>query len=386
VLIKESKGDIMNILNIMWKEIKQNLRDRKAMCMMVLFPIVLILILGTALAGNFDNSNAFKGTSVIYSVNGSGELAQGFKGLINNEKELGIKFTEAKNENEGLDEVKNSNYSAFIIVDANANDIKLYKNSKFNFNGSFIESVLNTFVQKYNVMIEIAKVNPTALGKINSDTMSNFINEVSLVEKRQPKAIDYYAVSMLTLILMYAASTSAASINGEKRTKTGSRILTAPVKKYEVLIGRILGDVLITSLQAAIVLIVSKYAVKAYWGQSGAMLPIIAVIFSEIIMAVSIGAGIAFSIKNEQLSYGLINTTIPFLVFLGGGYIPLDQFNNPVLNTICKISPIKWINDAIFEIIYNNNFSIVPKTLIITFTIAIIFIAASAMIFRKEAA
>lgn len=376
----------MNILIIMWKEIKQNFRDRRALCMMVLFPIVLIMILGTALAGGFDNSNAFKGTSVIYSVNGNGELVNGFKNLINNEKELGIKFTEAKNREEGLNGVKDRDYSAFILVDADTNNIKLYKNDRFNFSGSFIESVLNTFVQKYNVMMEIAKVNPTALGKISSKAMPNFVNEVSLARKRQPKAIDFYSVTMLTLILMYAANVSASSINAERRMKTSARMLTTPVKRHQVLIGRILGDVIITSIQAAIVLIVSKYVFKAYWGESGAMLPIIAVIFAEIIMTISLGAGLAFSIKNEQLSGGIINTITPFIVFLGGGYIPLDQFNNSFLNTLCKLSPIKWINDAIFEIVYNNNFSLVPKALTIALAISVIFITASAMLFRKEAA
>lgn len=50
----------MNILSIIIKEIKQNLKDKKAMCTMVLFPILLISILGMALNSAFENNTNLK--------------------------------------------------------------------------------------------------------------------------------------------------------------------------------------------------------------------------------------------------------------------------------------------------------------------------------------
>ncbi len=46
----------MNIIRIMRKEFKLNIRDFKANMMMILFPIVLIIILGTAFSTQFDRS------------------------------------------------------------------------------------------------------------------------------------------------------------------------------------------------------------------------------------------------------------------------------------------------------------------------------------------
>ena len=43
----------MKTLQIILKEIKRNIRDYKANTMMVLFPIVLIIILGAAFSGIF---------------------------------------------------------------------------------------------------------------------------------------------------------------------------------------------------------------------------------------------------------------------------------------------------------------------------------------------
>lgn len=46
----------MKILNILKKEILQNLRDKKSMLLMTLFPMLLITILGTVFSGNFAST------------------------------------------------------------------------------------------------------------------------------------------------------------------------------------------------------------------------------------------------------------------------------------------------------------------------------------------
>ena len=84
--------------------------------------------------------------------------------------------------------------------------------------------------------------------------------------KRKPNSTDYYSVTVLTMIIMYSSITGLSSIRKEKNLKTGNRILCSPAKKHEILIGKVMGCIVVTVIQALTVLLFSKLVLNAYWG------------------------------------------------------------------------------------------------------------------------
>lgn len=370
------------ILNLLRKEFTVGIRDKKANIMMVLFPIVLMVILGSALSGIFNGDVDLDEMKVIYTINGTGNLKEAFEGFIEHGEEMRILFTETTDVEEGKKSIKDIEYSAYVLVDESNNAIRLYKNERFNLEANLVEAVLNTFIQKYNVIFAIVEENPQLIPQSGESITSN-VNVNSIDEESKPSSMDYYAVTMLTLILMYASLTGHWSIKTERQLKTGSRVLVAPVKKYQILIGKLGGSILITILQMLVVIIVSKYILKANWGED--IITIIAVLLSQVVMAVSLGTGIAFVIKSESASMGLLNIIIPLFVFLGGGYMPLDVMGGTLVK-LSNLSPVKWMNQAIFRIIYNNDYSLVLTAVIINLAFAALFITASSVLYKKEAA
>ncbi len=69
----------MKILNIIKKEILENFRDRKAMFLMTLFPMLLITILGTVFSGNFASTINIPEINVMYSINKDVKIDKNFK-------------------------------------------------------------------------------------------------------------------------------------------------------------------------------------------------------------------------------------------------------------------------------------------------------------------
>jgi len=142
-----------------------------------------------------------------------------------------------------------------------------------------------------------------------------------------------------------------------------------------------MGSIGITIIQGLTVLFFSKWVLNAYWGTN--IMPIIAVVVSEAVMAVSVGVGVAFSIKREAITIGIINLVVPVMVALGGGYFPLEELGG-ILGKLSVISPVRWMNRAIFNAIYNNDFSLIPVAIIINLIIASLFIGIASAICRKE--
>jgi ABC-2 type transport system permease protein len=189
---------------------------------------------------------------------------------------------------------------------------------------------------------------------------------------------------MTTLIIMYAVGYGITTISSERNIKTGNRILSSPVRKHEVLIAKLAGGVFATSLQILTVLIVSKYIIGAYWGNH--IGTILLIFLSQVIMIISLGVGISFLIKNEAAASSLTSTAIPFLVFLGGGYVPLEQFGSKALLTVAKISPVRWTNDSILEAIFANSTSKAGTAIAINLAIAATFIIIASILYRREEA
>lgn len=373
----------MKIFSIAIKEIKQNLRNKRSISLMILFPIALIVILGAAFSEIMGQSSIDLGqTDVIYTIEGKGNISEGFSDLIKGLEGYNVKFTQTDDAEKAKASIQDSNYSCYILINENSKDIRLFKNERYNFNASFVEGILNTFVQRYNVINEVAKQNPSIISEIIKENNLKYISVESLDEKRQPRAVDYYGITMTTLIIMYASLTAGFGMNLEHTLKTGNRMLVSPVMKEEIFIGKVLGFLGITVLQIAIVVLFSKYVIKVQWGNHIGM--IILVLSSEILMSVSIGIAVSFFTKSEAAMSGILNLIIPIMIFLGGGYTPLEQLNSSIINNIANASPIKWVNDSILNIIYRNDFGKFIPSIAINVSIAIILLIISSILFRRE--
>lgn len=372
-----------NIGPVFIKELKHHLREKKANIMMILFPIALIVILGSALSSMFNTTKIeLDGVKVLYTNMGGSQLEQAFTGFIEQAGKMGVMFEETDDSNLGIEMVKQADYSCYVLLKDNPRVIRLYKNNRYNFEANLVETLLNAFVERYNAISEIARENPAALADVMDETDKEFYYIKSLDGKRKPTSTDYYSVAILTMVLMYSSIAGMSSIRMEKSLKTGNRILCSPVKKHEILIGKVMGCIMITILQSLMVFLFSKLILNAYWGDNIGV--IIAIIASEAILTVSFGTCIGFTIKNEGLSVGIINTVIPIIVMLGGGYVPLDTMGEFV-QKLSVVSPIKWTNQAIFRLIYNSDFSYVPVSIAVNLIISALLITVSSIVYRKEA-
>lgn len=370
----------MKILNILVKEIKENVRNIRSMALMILFPIVLMFVLGTALSGVFDNSSQFKDINVLYTQEGDPSLNSAFNTFLAKGQEIGIHFTQAEGVQQGIEGVQNGKYAGFIRVSESG--VQLYKNDRDAFKANLVETILGSFLQRYNAVATIAKVNPALVSQmVNQEgpASNQFVQLSSLGDRKQPSAMDYYAITMLTLITLYSAMTGAAAIKGERTLKTLNRLLCSPIRKDEILIGKILGALAITLLQALVVLAFSKIFLKTYWGDH--MGTVLMLVMSEIIMAVSLGMGIAFVTKNDK---EIINLLIPLIGFFGGGYIPIEALGGTV-QKLSGFSPLRWINQSLFSVVFSNDLSTVTTAILINLAVAAVFLVLSTWLFRKEA-
>jgi ABC-2 type transport system permease protein len=210
---------------------------------------------------------------------------------------------------------------------------------------------------------------------------TNFIKETSVNPNKQPGSMDYYAIVITSMIVLYGAMSSSSLIVGERVRRTADRLIASPVRKSEIFIGKVLGSLVSNSLCVLLVVLVSKLFFKANWGEHLGL--VFLVLLAEVIFAVSLGIGLSFLAKSSAAPKVMIMLFVQLASFFGGAYFKLE---NPegILKFITDLSPLTWINSALTKIIYANDFSAAIPALTITLAGAILFLLISIVSLQRR--
>lgn len=366
----------MNMLSIIINSVKLTLKNKAVLFLEILFPIVLIFVFGMVFNGTMDNSRNFKDIKIGYYNYGSnnvfGEIKkQGIK--------LGMEFYKDEKE-DAIKKVEDGKYTCFVEI--KNNEIYMYENDNDEFKISLVEGLMKTFVQRYNAIFKIAAVNMQALSSMNFKKIDmNLVKDVSINGKGTPGSMDYYAVTMLTYILIFSVTNGFYAMS--KRKEITNRIMCSPVKKRDVLLGKLLGNVVFSAIQIFVLIIFSKFAFKAYWGSNIDTVFFIAL--SEAAAVLCIGMAIGFISKN----FSEINTQVSIVGlvfgFLGGAFIPVNNMGK-TFKLISNISPIRLINDAVFNVIYESNFNKAFISITICMLTVLIFMVIMSVFYERRSA
>ena len=367
----------MNILNIAWKGIKKDFRDTKTLFFMLAFPIILILVLGTALSNTFTTSLPVDDLHVLYK-----DITKGgsFQQFITVAERSGIHFKKVTDKMDGKREVKQSTYDGYVEVTEKG--VQLYVNNGNSIKANILQGMLSAYVDKYNIASEIMKTAPDKLNSaFTSRDQSDFIMEASLNPNKEPGSMDYYAIVITTMIVLYGAMSASSLIVSERVRRTADRLIAAPVRKSEIFIGKVLGSLVSNGLSVILVILFSKLLFNANWGNHLGLVFI--VLLTEVVLAVSIGIGVSFLTKTNTAPQVIIMLFIQLSSFFGGAYFKIE---NPegIFKFITDLSPLTWMNSAMTKIIYANDFAAAIPAISINLIGAFLFLLVAIISLQRR--
>lgn len=344
----------MDILKIMKKEFLQNIRDYKVMLILMIMPLVIILILGVAISGAFNlDTVVLESLKVDYLIEGKeSSYSDDFEVMITGfiEEENQIKVIDI---NEGIRRVKDRDADAFVLLNTDTNKITLYANDKFNVNGSIIQITLENFVRQ-NHLSSVIKVE-----EISNDKL--YTSKISLSISEDASAMDYYGIAMSILFAFYGIPMAISSVIKEKRRETLDRILLSSVNRFEVVLGKTLGSILVSILQVTFVMVGTIVFFNVKWGN---VLYAWTMLVTMIFFATSMGVFFGFVFSNEGKAMGVINLLLVAFALFGGSYMPLRDLG--LFGEIGKfISPIWWNMNGLLSMIYNNSYNMLLQAMTI---------------------
>ncbi|NLO08244.1 MAG: ABC transporter permease [Clostridiales bacterium] len=364
------------MIHIILKETKEFLRDKSNVLIFLMFPVILVFLLGNLLS-KMDLAEEVIGEVRIHymiEVDAPSDVMaiDGYIQGVTDQKN--IIFEKSLDLDKSKELAGNDEITAVIVFTGNPMEIQIYEGTNRIKNES-ISAMMNGFSQINKAVNVVAKSNPKAL--MNSmDNEVDFIRQKDLGIKRT--MLDYYAITMMGVLCFMSIMLGAMCFMGERQDKTIRRLKLAPVNQVKLFLSKILGLLPQTLLQISILMVLSVLVVGANYASNfldNLYLFLMYLILSFTIIL--IGAVYGLFIKVNPMV-----TIMPILwtmMFLSGAYS-----KEVFIDGVTQVMPVYQVQEAAFDLALFGRYDKANKVIVVCIIISIIMLIIGAIGFSRR--
>ncbi|MCW3489519.1 ABC transporter permease [Dethiobacter alkaliphilus] len=369
----------MKIFSIAYYTAIKNLKDTKTLLFVVVLPILLIIILGTALDG-FHSPQDLPREEVAYFIDDNGEAAQQFAQFLQSDLGEVAHVQRVAGFEEGLAYLDSGQADSFVYLPAGfgaalssgeAAEIQVLANVQ----NPLAKSLVENYINRVNGALAV-----TVLGGVpaQGEWSSHVRAQAITTDGQIPTALDYYAVQTLLQVLIIGALFGIAAMREDNDKNTLIRIKSAPVKYYEILAGRTMANIGVLFAQALVVIAFSKFVYQANWG--GNQLINLGVILIFVVFSIGVGMFLGAVIKNSVGAIGALWGVMIVFAITGGA------FGGTVNDTLAKLSPNHYAATAIFNNVFAGSPQVIRSNIIVLLLSTVAVYALTLAVGRRRLA
>lgn len=330
--------------------LKENTMSISLISIMLIFPIILIFILGNALSGYFKQANIPKMNIIIVEENLKPSI---YDTILKYDKTLSKLFNAEifSSKSAALKKYSSSNKYIAVVAFNEHKKISSYYSAFGNFDIEVISkegSLEAGFVKVYfSIFVNYFKF---ARSIYTPSDIPKDIGFESAFSGHFPSALDYYAVAMVVMMALYGSFGGIAVIEEERRQNTLLRLFASPKSPYAIFIAKAFAQMVFLYAQLCLIVIFSKYIYHANWGKDLKLIFLLLLVYS--IFAILFGVLVALVAKNYMISNVLVSSVAIVFTFLAGGYVRVD-LGDGFLSSLREFLPNYAVQSALFSVIYN---------------------------------
>jgi len=363
----------MKTISIAFYHLLSNLRDRKETMVQIVSPILLIFILGSALGGGESNGSFEMSLGLVYET--PTEVSVGLENYLKEAShEINIDIQRVESIEALNSMITNNDIDSGIFVNK-LNEIEIISAP----NRAIDSSITLQIVESFNHFITTETIKAER-GIDSFESMNLGIKEhIIEFEGRSPSAIDYYAVTMLAMFMMYGAGYGAYAIETDYFEVRGERIKTTTVKFSEHFVGLALGTIATISVQGVAVVLFSKFVFGVNFGES--LLFTLFVVTSFAILATGMGMFMSILSKDKNKGTNMVNVLIPIFTLISGGFG--NVFNEGVIGAVQKFIPNYHFHEVLLNYAFKTSDEIVTTSLLTLWGMIVICYGGTLILKRR---
>lgn len=364
------------MFQIIIKETKDFLRDSNNVFFFLIFPVILVFLLGNLLS-SLDSAEETIGEVRIHYLIETEDLAdimaiEGFIKGIGDDKN--IIFEPSDDIEASIDLAAKDNITAAVLFKNSPMEIHIYEGSN-RIKNRTINAIMNGFTQVNKAIKVIAKDSPKALINLVDDE-PDFIKQKDLGINRT--MLDYYAITMMAMLSLMSIILGSMCFIGEVQDKTIRRLKLAPINQVKLFFSKVLGLVPQVILQLLILMVLSVFVFGANYATSF-IDNLYLFIYFFVVSLTFISIGAVYGLLTNINPMAVIMPIIWIMMFLGGTYS-----KEVFVDGVTQAMPIYQIQEAAFDLAIFGRYGKANAIIIICFIITTIMLLIGALCFRRK--
>lgn len=353
------------------KDLKQRLRDRSAYITGLIAPLGLALIFGFVFNPLADFE--FAATFAVVDLDG-GPVSEVFiDGILGNTEGVEVREVATVDEARRMVETEvnplgaansEGGADAAIIFPAGFSDdvqsdrpvvISIVGNQAAITNTGVAVSLTQGFASELtSVRVAVATVENLLQAPVDRLTTGVAVlqtpNPITLVDDtaatKQLDPTTFYAAGMAIFFLFFTVQSGVIGLLEEKRTGTMARLLSSPISRTSIVIGKNLSAFLVGIISMTVLMVATSLVLDAQWGST---IGVALLVLGGVVAAMGIVALIGgFADKAEQAS--TISSVIGIILgFLGGTFFDVSQAGG-ILSQLRFLSPHGWFMQGLADL------------------------------------
>ena len=383
----------MTAITIAWTNVRRSLRDRTSAFFFVLFPLLMITVLGIAFGGAYEPR-----LGVVDPATGTlaGNLVAAF------EDAEGIEVVRFDDRAEAVSAVEGGDVEAAVVIPetydarlAGGDQTVVQYLSRSDRSAQQIGMIVRAVVDDQAGRYRVARTLQHELGGDfganlgRGDAFADRVADVDVSTTTVGSApfpedfgrFDLGASSQLLLFTFVTSMTTAASLIETRRLGVSRRMLATPTRASTIVAGEALGRLAIAVVQGLFIMIGAAVLFGVSWGN-----PIAAALVMLLFASVAGGAGMLLgaAATNTQQSTAVGLLLGLGLSALGGSMMPLE-FYSPTLLTVAHLTPHAWAADAFATLVRHDGtvLDILPELGVLAAFATALFVAGSWALRRR---
>ncbi|WP_243385247.1 ABC transporter permease [Bacillus kexueae] len=405
------------ILSFIKKELLLTLRNGQELLILLAMPLILITILGVALANVLEDGNVPLTTKLAIIQNEDEEAEKSRfintympdvgREYVRSPSEILIQdvlqsesirpFIELQLNPKGkLDDLKHSHeFDAVLIIPENftfdmlkkmygveetdSPTLEFYIREGKEWRGNLVEDILSAF------QLQLTKAVSLNHAGINLTSDQTFIEgEVQTVNKKEKiNAIGYYTVAMSVMFVLYVAGNSGSLAFVEKKSHVYDRILLSNVSQKTYFISKTVGTMIIVLTQLFILYGVCALAYDVHWPNMSLFLLVTLCLSFTVGSLGTLIAAINYRLDSQSASNIFSSVIVTAFAFLGGSFYPVGNFPN-VIQILGKITPNGAAMSAYLKLLQGYTFSAIYIELVLLISVGCTILFIANQLFGKK--
>ncbi|MGX7130995.1 ABC transporter permease [Enterococcus songbeiensis] len=351
----------------------QQIRDKATYIYFLVFPLTLMLILGSVLQGAFDGGDIedkIDEIQVRYVVDDAAMGTQ-FEAVLQEINSDKLIFEESPNEESAVAAMKKKQANAYFLI---KKDITVQIESLSDVQFTLLKSYLAEMFQVMRLMEGAQQfgVAPQELFNLPPELDKAIVVDQSQM-KKPATSYQYYSVAMIALFILYMSQNGLEMFDKGRRQKTLQRELISPVSRQKLINSTFIGHALLGVCVVFALMVITQVLFGVPWHLQWffsfanlSSLMLLFLVLGAFLETVGKGVGMA-----------LVQVIIQVAAFLGGGYFPVGE-------EMMRFSPMGWVMGPIREALWTENALQWQGVLYCLISTLVLYIGMSVVLNRRE--